>query len=203
MKKRSTILLSVLMTTALLITACGKSEKYPPAAIDPAVDVCEVCNMAVADDEHATQLILENGRTLKFDDLGDLFVWRERNGLDDVNVQYVRDYHSSEWIELEEAYFAYDASFHTPMGFGVLSFASKNDAEAYVAEQGVGIVMSAAELSDHHWDSAMSHGAHGHDHHDVHGDHHDDESDHHDDHDDHDDHDEHHDDHDAHNNYDH
>lgn len=169
MKKRQIISISIIMTFALIMTACGKTEKFPPAAINPEVDVCDVCNMAVADDEHATQLILDNGRSLKFDDLGDLFVWRERNGLDEVNVQYVRDYHTLEWIELDSAYYAYDASFHTPMGFGVVSFASKSDAEAFVAEHGAGIVMTAAELKDHHWESAMSHGEHGHGH--GHGDH--------------------------------
>lgn len=176
MKKRRIIIVSIMMTFALLVSACSKSEKFPPVAIDPEVDVCEVCNMAVADDEHATQLILESGRSLKFDDLGDLFVWTERNGLDDVNVQYVRDFHTSEWIELDDAHYAYDASFHTPMGFGVISFASKSDAEAFVAEQGVGIIMTAAQLNDHHWESAMSHGDHGHgdhdhDHDEDHGDH--------------------------------
>src|SRR5690606_743142 len=135
-----------------------KSEKFKPEPINEAVDICEVCSMTVADNEHATQLILNNGRSLKFDDLGDLFVWRDRNGLDDVNVQYVRDFHTSEWIELADATFAYDETFKTPMGFGVYSFKEKAEAEAYVSEHGVGVLMTAEELESHNWASTMGHG---------------------------------------------
>lgn len=170
MSKRILTGLLLALAVTLLIAGCGKADKFPPADIDPAVDVCEVCHMAVADDQHATQLILNNGRALKFDDIGDLFVWRERNGLDDVNVQYVRDFHTKEWIELDEAYYAYDPSFKTPMGYGVLSFSKKADAERYIADQGVGVLLTASDLTSHSWESSMDH--HGHDHGDHgHGDH--------------------------------
>lgn len=169
--------LTILMILVLMIVGCGKNEKFAPVSINAGVDVCEICSMLVTDDEHATQLILDSGRALKFDDIGDLFVWTERNGLDDVNVQYVRDYHTMEWIELDTAYFAYDSSFKTPMGYGVLSFKEQKDAEAYIAEHGIGQLMTAGDLATHTWESSMDHHDHDHGEHDHHGEH--------DDHDDH------------------
>lgn len=193
MTRRLMILTIGVLAVAVLALGCSSSnDKYDPVPIEEGVDVCEVCSMMVADDEYATQLILDGGRALKFDDIGDLFVWLEHNGDDGINVKYVRDFHTAEWIELEEATFAYDETFKTPMGFGVLSFKDKQEAQDYINEQQTGIVLTYAELADHHWHSSMDHHDHDHNHHHDHD--HDDHDDHdHDDHD-HDDHDDHDDD---------
>ncbi|MFD0870615.1 nitrous oxide reductase accessory protein NosL [Paenibacillus residui] len=161
MKKSVFILLSVMVM--IMASACGKKEEYTPAAINEGVDRCEVCNMMIADDHNATQIVLKDGRSLKFDDIGDLFVWTKKNGLDQVGQRFVRDYHSKEWLKLEDAYYAYDSTFKTPMAFGVYSFKDKADAEKFIEEQGKGVLMSAADLDSHSWESNMEHGHdHGH-----------------------------------------
>lgn len=161
----------ILAVASMLILAagCGRSEsgKPKPVPINEGVDKCEVCNMLISDDQHATQIILKDGRALKFDDIGDLFAWTEKNGTDDVSVRYVRDYHTKEWIELEAAHFVYDPSFKTPMGYGVYSFKEKADAETFIEEQQTGTLMTAADLENHSWESGHGHGD-GHDHGDGH-----------------------------------
>ena len=166
----------------VVLVACGDQEEvFAPEAINEGTDRCDVCNMLVPNDHHATQLILNDGQALKFDDIGDLFVWVDENGLDDVNVRYVRDYMTEEWIPIEEAMFVYDPEFRTPMAYGVYSFKSKDDAEALIDEEGKGILMSYTELEDHHWERNMDlmdhHDQHDdHDHeHDAHGDEHEEE----------------------------
>lgn len=184
--KKFSLLFIVLIMFALILTACsGGNEKdsssedngstetadseYEPEDIDPDTDVCEVCGMAIADDEHATQIILENDKSLKYDDIGDMFAWLEENGDDDVGAKYVRDFNTQEWIQLEDASFVYDEDISTPMGYGVISFKDSEEAEAYIDENDMGELLSIDDLNDHEWDMDHDHGDH------EHGDHDDDE----------------------------
>lgn len=179
MKKYNLLFIMVAAFT-LLLAACGDSDKdtndkdtgsdttesaYEPEDIDPDSDVCEVCGMAIADDEHATQIILENERSLKFDDLGDLYVWIDENGEDDIGEKFVRDFYTKEWLVLEDATFVFNEEIDTPMGFGVISFKDKTGAEEYIDEHDIGELLTASDLDNHEWEME-DHG----DHHD-HGDH--------------------------------
>lgn len=141
-----------LMSAALL--GCGEPE-YKPAAIQEGVDRCVECNMLIADDEHAAQIVLKDGKVLKFDDIGDLFVYKKKQSLGDtIGAQFVRDRGTLDWIKLESAAFVYDPQFRTPMAYGVLSFKSKADAEKFVQEQGKGRLLTAEELETRAWESA-------------------------------------------------
>jgi copper chaperone NosL len=125
--------------------------------------------MAVADDAHATQIVTKDGRALLFDDIGCMYAWLAEHGDGDVGAAFVRDYRGLRWVKSEKAYYVYDASFKTPMAYGVLSFADKSDAEAFIAEQGKGVLMTADDLPNHSWavnrdmDRAHGEGAHEHD----------------------------------------
>lgn len=191
--KKFSLLFMVLVVVALVLAACGEGDngkkaedansenkesdettelEYEPEPIDPETDVCVVCGMAIADDEHATQIILKNRKPLKFDDIGDMFVWLDENGEDDIGAKFVRDFHTLEWILLENATFVYDEGISTPMGFGVISFKDSEGAEAYIEENGFGKLLSATDLYNHEWEMMMDHGHEGHDHGDhSHGDH--------------------------------
>lgn len=148
--RRVAVTLAFVMA-AFLSVACGKNE-YAARAVNEETDRCAQCNMAVADGPHATQIVLKDGRTLVFDDIGCMYAWMAENGDDEVGQAFVRDYRDLGWIKLEKAYHVYDASFRTPMAYGVLSFASKSDAEAFIAEQGKGVLMTADDLSNHSWE---------------------------------------------------
>lgn len=43
------------------------------------------------------------------------------------------------------------ASLRTPMAYGILNFKDKPSAEAFIAEQGVGTIMTAKDLASHDW----------------------------------------------------
>ncbi len=157
----------------------AEKEVFPPEDVNEGVDRCDVCNMLVPNDHNATQIVLNDGRSLKFDDIGCMVVWEEDNGLDDVNARYVRDYHTEEWILIEGATFAYDYTFRTPMAYGVIAFANKEEAEKFVEEEGKGVVLSYEDLQNHTWERNMEmmqmmkeEMGHHHDHdHDMDGDH--------------------------------
>lgn len=144
---------------------------YKPEPINPETDVCEVCGMAIADEEHATQLIFKNEKSLKYDDIGDMFVWLEENGEEEIGAKFVRDFNTLEWIQLEEATFVYAEEISTPMGFGVISFKDREDAKKYIKENEIGEILIADDLKNHKWEMVNhdhDHSNHGHDDH-AHG----------------------------------
>lgn len=165
MKKRWTMTL-LLMMGLLILTACG-STKYAALPINEDVDICAICKMQVKDDAYATQLTTKDGKNYKFDDIGCMNQWKKENGTESIGMDFVRDYNDKEWIEYSKATYVYDASLRTPMAYGILNFKDKASAEAFVAEQGVGTIMTAEDLASHDWKQStemMDMGDHGHDH---------------------------------------
>lgn len=147
--KKKLFLLFIVVLLALSVAACG--QDYEPEAIDPDHDRCDVCNMAVPNNQHATQIVTKDGKHLKFDDLGCMHQWTEENGTEDVGAQYVRDYHSKDWVNFEDAAFVYEKGFRTPMAYGVYSFKDQKSADAFVAEKGGEVI----DLKQHHWKRNM------------------------------------------------
>lgn len=142
------VVISVLM---LMVAACGQ-EEYEPEAINEETDTCVVCNMAIEDGPFATQIITKDGQSLKFDDIGCMNEWKVENGTDTIGAAFVRDYHTLQWLPEEKAYYVYDASFRTPMAYGIVSFENEEDAKAYIEEQGSGELMTAEDLKEHTWE---------------------------------------------------
>ena len=166
--KKNSILFIMISIFALVLAACGGDDTpeedvekedsveteelaYEPEDIDPEVDVCEVCAMAVPNNQHATQIVLENDKALKFDDLGCLYEWVEENGEDNIGAQFVRDFNTEEWIQIKDTTFVYDENIQTPMAYGVISFKDEADAEKYVEEEGLGEILNPEELEEHEW----------------------------------------------------
>lgn len=178
--RRLSYLFVTLLVFTLMLTACGENGEsenttepaendvneltYEPEDINPDTDVCDICAMAVADEQYATQIVLENDRTLKFDDLGCLYEWLEENGTDEVGAKFVRDFNTKEWIQLEEATYVFDEAIETPMAYGVISFKNSEDAEQYVEDNGLGEILNESDLADHKWEMMD----HDHDEHDDH-----------------------------------
>jgi|HigsolmetaAR204D_1030405.scaffolds.fasta_scaffold01818_7 copper chaperone NosL len=144
-----------LLGTGFLLAGCG-GEEPQPVAIQEGVDECEICHMGIADDHNATQILLQDGRVLKFDDLGCLNKWTQENGSEQVRVQFVRDYNTAEWLNAKDAAFVYDSSFQTPMGYGIYSFKDADSAKTFVQEKGTGKVLTFDDLASHSWERNMT-----------------------------------------------
>ncbi|WP_289137630.1 nitrous oxide reductase accessory protein NosL [uncultured Brevibacillus sp.] len=142
----------VIVGISLMMIGCGKQEAQP-AEIAAGVDKCDICHMQVPNDHNATQIVLKDGKVLKFDDIGCMHEWTEKNGTETVDVQFVRDYYTAEWMKADQAAYAYDATFKTPMSYGIHSFKDKAAAESFVQEQKKGVV---TDLKDHAWERSMS-----------------------------------------------
>ncbi|MCU6712009.1 nitrous oxide reductase accessory protein NosL [Paenibacillus sp. J5C_2022] len=151
MKMKRWTVTAMLVIVITVLAACGKQE-YKPEAINEETDRCAICNMAVKDDQYATQIITTDGQSLKFDDIGCMNTWKKENGTATIGASFVRDYNSKQWLNYEKAYYVYDQSLKTPMAYGIVSFEKKEDAESFVKEQGMGKLMTAEELAFHSWE---------------------------------------------------
>nr|WP_062352552.1 nitrous oxide reductase accessory protein NosL [Bacillus kwashiorkori] len=144
--KKITILVILL---SLILGACGnKSAK--PVTINEETAKCEICNMAVADNQFATQVVLESGKAYLFDDIGCMFEWFSENDTKEIAGSFVRDYHTSEWIEMEDATYVYDQNVRTPMAYNVISFIKEADAKSYI-NNNHGNLLKYDDLKKHAW----------------------------------------------------
>ena len=135
----------------LILAACGNDE-VQPVAINEATDTCEICNMAVVDNQHATQIVLENGKSYVFDDIGCMYEWLDSNENEKIAAQFVRDYNDKEWILVDDATYVYNQSVKTPMAYNVVSFKDKASAEEFSAANEGSTLMTANDLAEHGWE---------------------------------------------------
>lgn len=121
-------------------------------AIDEKVDKCANCEMAVADNTDATEIILKDGKTLVFDDIGCMVnKWIRTNGEKDIDAAFVRSHHDKEWLDYNKAVYVFDAKITTAMGYGVIAFKDKAAAQSFIDKNGMGTIMTKAELDKHTW----------------------------------------------------
>ena len=139
-----------LIAFVFILAACGNKE-VEPVAINDATDTCEVCNMAVVDNQHATQIVLENGKSIVFDDVGCMYEWLEGNPNETIAAEFVRDYNDKEWVLVDDATYVYNQSVKTPMAYNVISFKDEASAEAFATENENSTLMTASELEHHGW----------------------------------------------------
>ncbi|MEK3800625.1 nitrous oxide reductase accessory protein NosL [Peribacillus sp. FSL H8-0477] len=141
----------LLMSIIVILAACG-DEEIKPVAIDEATDTCATCNMAVVDNQFATQIILKDGKSFIFDDIGCMYEWMESNEDKEVEAEFVRNYDDKEWVLADKATYVYNQSVKTPMAYNVISFNDSKEAEKYVAKHKDSTLMTAEELGDHSWE---------------------------------------------------
>lgn len=167
MRNQTAMMLLALGLLAVAAVGCGGGKEPEPAAINEAVDKCELCNMQVSDDGFATQLLTKEGKVYKFDDIGCMNAWKNENRDVEIVIEFVRDHHTREWIKLDSAFFAYDPTFKTPMAYGLVSFKDEASAREFIEAEGKGVLLSAADLATHSWErnAGGMHGDHAHDEH--------------------------------------
>lgn len=147
MKKWSFLMLIIL--SLFVFSACGNKD-IEPSKINEDTDKCDECNMAIGNNQFATQIISEDGKTYLFDDIGCMYKWIKENKKTKIAASFVRDYQTKEWIESEKATYVYDKTVKTPMAYNVISFTNKKDAEKYINEH-QGKLLTYDKLQKHTW----------------------------------------------------
>lgn len=138
-----------LFVLVALLTACG-NDTYEPREINAETDVCYICNMSVTHVDYAAQAVLKNSDVVVFDDLGCLMEYIAEHGEDDIGASYIRDNNSPQWLNIKEATFVYSKDNWTPMNYGVLAFASKEEAKKHM-EDSKGEELSYEDLLTFDW----------------------------------------------------
>ncbi len=113
----------------IAVAACSTTSQVGPVPIYPE-DRCTACGMHILDTRYASEAVLTSGKVLKFDDMGEMFSYLRAKGLDREQIRaiFVQDFQTREWLKGEEAHFVVAEEIHTPMGSGVIAFASYEQA---------------------------------------------------------------------------
>lgn len=115
-----------------LVPGCAPSSSGPtPPEITYGFDVCESCGMLISEVRFACALVLEDGRALKFDDLGEMVLYHMDRPNLKVAAWFVHDYSSEAWTRGETAFYAAGDSIAAPMAGGLAAFSSRPAAETF------------------------------------------------------------------------
>lgn len=116
----------IVISITLLFYACSRDMEIKPADIKYGQDVCAACSMIISEVRHSAQYILSSGDVKKFDDIGCMIdhITQTNNELDKIPAIFVRDYLTNKWINAKETHFLQSSQITTPMGHGIIAFAS-------------------------------------------------------------------------------
>jgi nitrous oxide reductase accessory protein NosL len=90
------------------------NSSFSVVPIKPKEYQCSECNMDVEDMKYAAEVVLDDGRTYFFDEIGCLVLWSK----DKTNIVkiYTKTVDTHKWIDAHKAY--YSRIDNTPMGYG-------------------------------------------------------------------------------------
>lgn len=119
--------LKISLFLLVFLMACTSGGMSPLPIEDG--DMCSFCKMAISQKQFAAEIVTDDERVLKFDDVGCLLHYREQAGASVSNVAiFVTDHESRQWLKAEDAYFTRSKTIKTPMGSGILAFADGSKA---------------------------------------------------------------------------
>jgi len=109
------------LVIVLLLAACS-------FALAAETIKCTECGMIVDVNSPFTSKIVQGDTTRYFCDIGDLFSYLNRKGLNNAGAM-VRDFTTGEWIDANTAsYVRAEKKFRTPMGWGIAAFKDRGRA---------------------------------------------------------------------------
>jgi copper chaperone NosL len=119
---------------ALMVLANCQKKPVEPVAID-ADDMCSFCSMSISEKRYAAELIDNDGKIFKFDDLGCLahFIEKKKNPAP-IQATFVMDFERREWISAEQAFYVRSAEFQTPMYGGIVAFKDQSRAHEAISQ---------------------------------------------------------------------
>lgn len=116
-----------ILVFAFLLAACGSSA-VKPVDIE-ANDMCSFCRMAISEKQYAAEIIDQEENVIKFDDIGCMLHYMEGSTTKPKPAAiFVTDVETRSWLPADKAFFARPPNVKTPMGSGIVAFASKEKA---------------------------------------------------------------------------
>jgi copper chaperone NosL len=128
--------LLVALLAITILAACGEDEvSLDPPEITYGEDISEM-GMFVVDPRY-TVATLPDGEEewLLFDDIGELFKYRDTHPGAEFQVIWVNDYYTEEWLKAEDAWYVESPGVNSPMGWGISAFENEDEAMAHHEEQ--------------------------------------------------------------------
>lgn len=146
----------LIFITSLFLFGCGRNvDISQPPEIFYGEDLCTECGMIISEPRYAAAYYTAAGEAKSFDDIGGMCSHLAEMD-EEVASFWVHDYETEEWLKAEDAVFVMGDDIYTPMAFGVVAFATTNQAEKMVSEQG-GMVMTFEEVMGHYEMGEMEH----------------------------------------------
>ncbi|HEX2838718.1 MAG TPA: nitrous oxide reductase accessory protein NosL [Phycisphaerales bacterium] len=135
----------------IVLVSCGRSVLTGPPELRLGRDECRECGMLINEDRCSSASIIEVqgvSEYAMFDDIGCMFDYHRAMSDGVVRMAFVHDHGSRAWVGSHAAHYLYCESekVKTPMGSGLIAFASGADAEAARAEHG-GRVLSESDAA--------------------------------------------------------
>ncbi len=129
------VLLGGALIGPLMMAGCGgeQADGTAPPEINYGRDTCDSCGMIVSDERYAAALVGADGATEIYDDIGEMMETVREDGLN-ARRAWVHDWDSREWTDATSATYVRGDLETTPMGTGIVAFATKEGAEAFAAE---------------------------------------------------------------------
>lgn len=106
----------------LALVACSRGP-VGPAPLDPRVETCASCRMAVSDARFAAQLDAPSEEPRFFDDVGCLRDWLAAHPRPRGAVAWVADHRTRAWVRAARAVYGEAPGVATPMASHLLAFA--------------------------------------------------------------------------------
>lgn len=128
------------LSIALIAGACSD---YGPSEIHYGSDLCDYCDMTIADEAFGSELVTTKGKVLKFDSIECLAASSvaERIAGADVHSLWVTDFHQpGVFLAVGEAIIVATDRQKSPMGIGLVAVGSQAAAIDLIAQKGGRIV---------------------------------------------------------------
>ena len=138
------------MAASLLLGACG-DKKLEARDINPATEICKICNMSVAAEKYAGQVALANGDYETFDDIGCLMEYYNKTDKKDIGEAFVKDFSGEAWVEVDQAIYVSDKEISTPMSYGVIAFKTTDEAQKFIDSEGKGKIVTFEDVKAMDW----------------------------------------------------
>jgi copper chaperone NosL len=119
---------AALPALALLLAACGGAG---PREVRYGQENCDQCRMTISDPRFGAQAVTTKGKARKFDSVECLASFWLANGgpTGAFEEAWVNDYAKpGSWVRTDSARFLQGGEGHSPMGLGLMAFASDADA---------------------------------------------------------------------------